>query len=209
MDKENRKKASPEERVERMNSIFDRLILPMIIFTAVVFIGFAVVPKLGSCISCDGAKAEDTPAVSVQGDDFYSLRALLLADEDCMSLFESAGYTIIDNGDSGNVAYRKLDSGVMIIENLRDSNSQLYSAICLTDSQAGTDTTIMLYSDSIFLVLVDVSGEPISALFDSESFTLPPSAIDTQREAVLALVSAETLSDMVAQYKQSTLSVVE
>lgn len=211
MNKDERKKASPEERVERMNSIFDRLILPMIIFTVAVFIGFAVIPKLGSCTDCGGkAPAEETPSVSEQSDEnFYSMRAMLLADEGCLDLFEAAGYTIMDNGESGKVAYRKLDSGVMIIENLRDSNNQPYSAICFKDEQKGTDTTIMLYSSSIFLVIVDTAEGSVSAIFDNDEFICAPSAADAEQEAVLALVDSAALISMTEQYKETTFSVTE
>lgn len=193
-----------------MNSIFDRLILPMIIFTVVVFAGFSIIPKLGSCMSCSGkAPAENTASADVQSDDFYSMRAMLLADDDCLSLLEEAGCTIMDNGESGKVAYRSLDSGVMIIENLRDSNSQPYSAICLKDEQKGTDTTIMLYSSSIFLVLVDTAEDSVSAIFDNDEFICAPSAADAEQEAVLALVSPENLSSMIEQYKEIILSAAE
>lgn len=211
MNKDDRKKASPEERVERMNSIFDRLILPMIIFTVVVFAGFAVIPKLGSCTDCSGKPpAENVPSASEQSDDdFYSMRAILLADEDCLSLFEAAGYTVMDNGESGKVAYRTLDSGVMIIENLRDSNGQPYSAISLKDEQAGTDTTIMLYSSSIFLVLVDTAEGSVSAIFDNDEFICASSSTDAEQEAVLALVNSAELGNMMEQYKEATVSVAE
>lgn len=210
MNKNDKPKVSPEERVERMNGIFDRLILPMILFTIAVFVGFAVIPKLADCASCGGKQpSAEIPSANEQTDsDFYSMRAILLDDEECLSLFEAAGYTLMESGGS-TVAYRQLDSGVMIIENLRDSNGQPYSAICLKDEQKGTDTTIMLYSSSIFLVLVDTADGSVSAIFDNDEFLSAPSAADAEQEAVLALVSSAALSSMTEQYKEATLAVAE
>lgn len=199
-----KEKRDPQERVEHMNSIFDRLVLPMILFTLAVFIIFGVIPKLGGCGGKEEPAAETETASSP-----YDLRKALLDDiAGNQAVFEAAGYTVTEV-DGETVAYRKLDSGVEIFDNLKDSNGYPFSLISYSDEAAGTETDIMLYSEAIFLVVVKSGENQASAIFGDDSFSCPPSGGDADMQEVLGLVSAETLSGMVSEYLASVESVVK
>ena len=187
-----------------MNSIFDRLVLPMILFTLAVFFIFGIIPKLGSCGDKPSPQsAEETAAASP-----YTLREALLSDiVGNRSVFEAAGYTVTEV-DGETVAYRKLDSGMEIFDNLKDSNGYPFSLISRADEAAGTETDIMLYSETIFLVVVKSGENQASAIFGDDSFSCPPSGADADREEVLELIPADVLSGMVSEYLDSVKSVV-
>ena len=205
LSRQEREKRDPQERVDHMNSIFDRLVLPMIIFTLAVFFIFGVIPKLGGCgdKTAEQSEAETTAASP------YTLREALLSDiVGNKSIFEAAGYTVTEV-DGRTVAYRKLDSGVEIFDNMKDSNDYSFSLISRADEASGTETDIMLYSESIFLVVVKSGEDQASAIFSDDSFSCPPSGADADMEEVLALVSADTLSGMVNEYLASVESVVK
>jgi len=206
LNNEDKKKASPEERVDRMNGIFDRLVLPMVLFTIAVFVFFAVIPKLGSC-SC--APEDKEEQISSQ-EDFYSLRSILISDmAGNRSIFEAAGYTVMENGDAGDlIAYRELESGAEIIDNLRDTNGTAYSIIYKTDADTGIETNILIYGKSLFLVMVTAEGQNITAIFYNEDFTADVSSGDSGQSSVLALVTSESMAEMLEEYKASMNSIV-
>lgn len=205
LSKQEKEKRDPQERVEHMNSIFDRLVLPIIIFTLAVFFIFGVIPKLGSC----GSEKNVPPSAEAAESSPYDLRQALLSDMvENQSIFEAAGYTVTEI-EGETVAYRKLESGLEIFDNLKDSNDYSFSLISFSDEADGTETDIMLYSESIFLVVVRKGEDQASAIFDDDSFAYSPSGTDADRTKVLSLVSAETLSGMVDEYLASVESMMK
>ncbi len=205
-------KASPEERVDKMNGIFDRLILPMILFTLAVFVIFGLIPKLGSCSCSPEPDVTEQPAQTDSTQtDFYALRAVLLDDiEEYRALFEAAGYTVMQTDESSMpLAYRQLDSGAEIIDNLYDSGNTCYSVIYRTDADNGIETNIMIYGRSLFLVMITVDGQNTSAVFYSEDFTAAVSPADTAQTDVLSLVTSESLAALLGEYKTSMSQIFE
>ncbi|MBQ9993531.1 MAG: hypothetical protein IJP17_02330 [Clostridia bacterium] len=197
-----KEKKDPAERVERMNGIFDRLVLPMLLFTLAIFLIFGVAPKV---ISCDKQDSSTVTENASQGD-FYASRAALLTDmENNLTRFETAGYILVDDDSTGTVAYKKLDSGTEIMENLCDVNGNIFSAVssARTIGEKDADVTIMVYSGSLFLVSVTVGEETTSAIFGSDMFLPPISGSDEDISAVLALVPSDDLAEMMEEYRQA------
>lgn len=191
--------------MDKMNGIFDRLVLPILLFTAAVFVIFGVVPKLGSC----GQQTAEQELAAQE--DFYALRTVLLSDMDgCRDIFEAAGYTVMESeGSDELIAYRALDSGAEIIDNLHDSSGTAYSVIYRTDPDTGVETNIMIYDKALFLVMIAADGQNTSAVFYDEGFTADASSSDLGQRDVLALVTAESLTSLLEEYKASMLEIVE
>lgn len=205
-------KLSPDERVERMNSIFDRLVLPAILFTVIILIVLGFVTDCNGCNGCTEQDADQNAQQdSNDATDVYALRELLLSDiEGNRDIFESAGYTVMSlDGADEPIAYRELSSGAQIIEGLKDSSDTTYSIIYRTDPDTGTETNLMIYGKSLFLVLVKFDGGSLSAVFYDESFTHDTSGSDSGQQEVIELVSQESLTELLSEYKKSLLSVVE
>ena len=211
MSRQEKEKRDPQERVDRMNSIFDRLVLPMLIFTLALFVAFGVIPKIKTCASAGeqppaASEQQDTPQ-DAQPQSPYARREELLSDfETNAVLFEAAGYVLADN-DGGIVAYRALDSGLEIFENMKDSNGYRVSVLSLEEGERRVVVTV--YSERIFLVTASVGDDSAAAIFGSDSFIADVSASDTDQEDVLRLVGSDVPAQMVAQYLESVAAVGE
>ncbi len=191
-----KQKRDPQERVDNMNSIFDRIVLPMLIFTVVMFVVLGVTQKCSGS-SEDSARHPQADAVQTSP---FDRRERLLDDIDANAdLFEAAGYTLIDNGDT--VAYRKLDSGAEIFENMKDSNG--YRVSIITFEAEGRSIVISVYSENIFLVSVKSETASASAIFDNTAFSEAASPSDRDRAEVLKLAESRELSELLEQYLAS------
>ena len=202
----NKQKRDPDERVAHMNEIFDKYIVPMLLFTLAVVLIFGVaVPLVRSCSDKSGSGREDGGQRDYSSAEFYIRRSLLLdgvaSDTD---IFENAGCMVLDDGNGGKTLYAKLDDSCEIFENVTDPNGNRYSAVTAADSYGeSTDRknlTLMIYSSTLFLAIAEEEDGTYSALFDNESFIYPAS--DTDAHDLLYKVSPAQWSRMLEEYKQ-------
>lgn len=206
-NKSKNKAYDPTEKVERMNRIFDQVVLPAIIFTVIMFIVTAFILKP----SCGVGDAFDE-LVPVENDsqqnlDPYLMREVLLEDlEGNRSIFERGGYTMVETEQSGLVAYCQLDEHTQIFDNVADSSGSHYSAIMY--EKDGLNVTLRIYSDSIFLVETSDGTRTLSAIFRDDEFTTWTSGSDADAGGILTVVSARQLSELVGQYKDKIISLV-
>lgn len=204
--KEKSNKTDPVEKVERMNRIFDQLVLPMIIFTVIMAVISAFIFKPESCVK--GYADDLTPVEDVQPElDPYLMREVLLEDMDRnRSIFEQGGYTIVETEQSGAVAYCVLDDCTQVFDNVADSSGSRYSAVIY--EKDGLSVTIRIYSSTIFLAEVSDGAQLYSAVFRDENFTAWTSSSDAGAEDVLSLVSAQKLAGLLDMYESKILSLV-
>ena len=205
MSENNNRSNDPAVKVERMNRIFDHVVLPMILFTVVMFIVSAVIFRPDSC---SGKKEElSAPAVSQEKLDAFLMREVLLEDmESNRTIFEQGGYTVVETEQSGPVAYLQVDDNTQIFENVADGTGGRYSAVIYEKDELSV--TVRIYSGTIFLVEAAVGDDSESAIFRDEQFCTWTSGGDSDAAMVLEIVSAEKLSDMIDTYKESILSLV-
>lgn len=199
----------PAEKVERMNRVFDHVVLPVIAAVIVLSVITAFILR-PSC----GEKAENgRPAQTDQADiqqklDAYLMREVLLDDmENNRGIFELGGYTVVETEQSGLVAFRQLDEYTQIFENVSDSSGGRYSAVVY--EKDSLSVTVRIYSESIFLVEAANETQSVSAVFRDDRFTTWTSGSEAGAAEVLALVSAEKLAGLTEQYKQNILSLVQ
>jgi len=155
-------KYDPAEKVERMNRVFDQVVLPALIFTVIMFVITAIMLNP----SCRKEKEEISSPTSgsYQNLDAYLMREVLLEDmESNRSIFELGGYTIVETEQSGIVAYCQLDENTQVFDNIADSSGSRYSAI--VSEKEGRSVTIRVYSDTIFLVEIAEGEKKLSAIF--------------------------------------------
>ena len=194
-------------RVERLNGVFDRLLLPMIIFTVALLVAVAFIPRMAqSCAhgSCAGS------AETEQQFDFYEQRKHLHADmADYQSALEEGGYLVMAADEEGNLlAYKQLDSGVEIMDGIVDSHGTPYTALMLTtgEGEAATEITLMVYTRTVMLAIAERGGETRSAVYESDTFAPDPSNSDIT--AVSEWVSSEQLASMLSQYMEDMSAVL-
>ncbi len=215
-------KRDPEQRVAHMNSLFDRYVVPLVLFTLLVFVIFGVVvPAAKGCSS-----RSDNQSTGYSSGEFYVRRSALLDDiEGNREYFESCGYLVMNDDNGGTVAYRKTDAGNEIIDNVTDGNGSGYSAILgrndYGESIEKNNVTIMLYSSNAILVMSEEKDGVHSAVFHDEKFSVvdshpqsvsggDTSASDTaDQEAILELVGSERLLKLLDDYKQSLTDVIK
>lgn len=204
--KDKSKEYDPVEKVERMNHIFDQVVLPILIFTVIMAVISAIIIKPESCVSGyadDLAPVEDTRAEL----DPYLIRQVLLEDmESSRSIFEQGGYTVVESEQSGLVAYCKLDENTRIFDNIADSSGSRYSAVMYESD--GISVTVRVYSETIFLVEATDGDRIASAVFRNDDFSMWTSSSDADAAGVFELISAGQLSGLAEQYKAKILSLV-
>lgn len=204
---EEKKTYDPTEKVERMNRIFDQLVLPIIVFTIVMAVISAVIIKPTSCVESfadDLAPVEDNINSSP---DPYLMREVLLEDmEGNRSIFENGGYIMAETEQSGLVACFQLNESTQFFDNIADSSGSRYSAIVYEVD--GIAVTVRIYSETIILVEASDSTQTVSAVFRNDDFTQWTSASDAEANDVLSVISAQQLSELVEQYKIKILSLV-
>ncbi|MBE6754674.1 MAG: hypothetical protein E7559_10075 [Ruminococcaceae bacterium] len=203
-DEETVRQAS--EKVARLNSIFDRLMLPIIIFTVLVIIGAGLLPK--ACASCSGDTLAEIDSAVLPPQtvfSFYSARAKLLENiAPYREILQGAGYFIMEDEENSEefIAYKQLDSGLEIMENVIDSQGTHYTALMLEqgEGEQKTAVTLMVYTENVMLAVAERGEDTRSAVFDSGIMNM--SASNTDAVAVFEYVSADTLSSMQKQYEQ-------
>ncbi len=205
---DNNKQYDPTEKVERMNRIFDHVVLPIIAFTAVMLVITAVILKPESCAK-DFADTMTPVEDNVSTEpDAYLLREVLLEDMDSnYPIFEQGGYTVVETEQSGLVAHRQIDEHTDVFDNIADSSGNRYSAVMYEDNDVSV--TVRIYSERIFLVETESDDNALSAVFRDDKFSQWTSGSDTDAGSILELISAENLAGLVDQYKQSILSLVD
>lgn len=205
MSENNNRANDAAAKVERMNRIFDHVVLPMILFTVVMLIVSAVIFRPDSC----GGKTEEpsAPAVDHEKLDAFLMREVLLEDmESNRTIFEQGGYTVVETEQSGMVAYRQVDENTQIFENVADGTGGRYSAVMYEKDELSV--TVRIYSGTIFLVEAETENDSESAIFRDEKFSTWTSGSDAYAAQILEIVSAEQLSGMIDTYKESILSLV-
>lgn len=208
--KDKSKEYDPVEKVERMNRIFDQLVLPIIVFSIIMGVVSAVIftPSCGA--GCGGDRPVD-PVTSQTGSqqslDPYLMRQVLLEDmESSRAIFEQGGYTVVESEQSGLVAYCRLDENTQIFENIADSSGGRYSAVMYESDSVSV--TVRVYSGTIFFVEASDSDRMASAVFRDDAFSTWTSGSDADAAGVFELISAGQLSELVEQYKAKILSLV-
>lgn len=205
MSDNNNQISNATEKVERMNRIFDHVVLPMVLFTVVMFVVSALVFKPDSC----GEKKQEpsAPEVSYQNLDAFLMRDVLLENmENNRTIFELGGYTVVETEQSGLVAYRKLDDNTQIFENISDGSGGRYSAVMY--EKDNVSVTVRIYSGTIFLVEAADGERSASAIFRDDRFGTWTSGGDVDAAQVLEIVPAEQLCTMIDRYKENILALV-
>jgi len=196
------------EKVERMNRVFDHVVLPAIAFTVVMFIITAVMLKP----SCGTSKPEqDSEQVGTgvqQKLDAYLVREVLLDDmEKNRGIFEQGGYTVVETEQSGLVAHRQIDENTEVFDNITDGSGNRYSAVMYENDTVSV--TVRIYSERIFLVETKKDNGVLSAVFRDEKFSQWTSGSDADAGSIIELVTSEKLTALVEMYKQNILSLVD
>lgn len=207
--KENYDIENSQAKVDKMNRLFDRLILPIIGFTILVFVAFSIIPNIVK--GCSSERDDGPPSGSqeyLSRLDAYVLRDVLLEDMEAnRPVFEDGGYTVVENDGGNYVAFIELQDGTQIFDNMIDSSGNVYSAVMRTKDDR--KVTVMIYAQTLFLAVVTDKGETSSSIFRSADFSSYPSDSDADAQAVLSLAPAEELTDMVEVYKTTILSLVD
>ena len=205
-DKEKIRSTDPVEKVERMNRIFDQLVLPMIIFTVIMAVVSAFILKPESCVRSFAGDLAPVEDVQSQPDP-YIMREVLLEDMEInRSIFELGGYTVVETEQSGLVAYCQLDEYTQIFDNIADSSGSRCSAVVY--EKDGLSVTLRVYSKTIFLVEASDGVQTLSAVFRDEDFGTWTSSSDADAAGVLSLVPAQQLSGLLDMYEEKILSLV-
>lgn len=201
-----KKDYDPADKVERMNRIFDQVVLPIIIFTIIMAVISAIIIKPESCVS--GYADDLAPVEDVRAElDPYLMREVLLEDMAAnRSIFEQGGYTIVETEQSGLVACCQLDEFTQIFDNVSDGSGSRYSAVMY--EKDGLSVTMRIYSGTIFLVEVSDGQQLLSAIFRDDRFTTWTSGSDADAGALLELISAQQLADLAERYEQKIISLV-
>ena len=205
MSENNNRTNDPAAKVERMNHIFDHVVLPMILFTVVMFVVSAIMFRPDSCTNRNAEQPE--PTVNHQNLDAFLMREVLLDDmESNRTIFELGGYTVVESEQSGLVAYRQLDDNTQIFENIADGSGGRYSAVVYEKDNLAV--MVRIYSRTIFLVEAANGDRAVSAIFRDDRFSTWTSGGDADASSVLELVTADQLCGMIDRYKESILSLV-
>ncbi len=201
-----KKDYDPADKVERMNRIFDQVVLPIIIFTVIMAVISAIIIKPESCVS--GYADDLAPVEDVRTElDPYLMREVLLEDMAAnRSIFEQGGYTIVETEQSGLVAYCQLDECTQIFDNVSDGSGGRYSAVMY--EKDGLSVTVRIYSGTIFLVEASDGQQRLSAIFRDDRFATWTSGSDADAGAIFELISAQQLADLAERYEQKIISLV-
>lgn len=201
-----KKKRDPDERVSHMNEIFDKYVLPLLGFTLAVFIVFGVIaPAVRSCGE-KGQESAEPAGREYSSAEFYIRRSLLLDKlASNTDLFESGGYLLLDREQGGYIAYKQLEGGDEILENVVDPNGNIYSAVMSRDGYGKdkdkSNLTLMIYSGTLFLAIAEEEDGTYSALFKNESFSFETSDSDCRKLA--EKVPASEWSRMLKEYREN------
>lgn len=206
-----RRKRDPEARVAYLNGIFDRLLLPMLIFTVLVILGAVFIPKIASC-DPGGSRTEsaaDAPADVRPAFDLYTARSRMYLDMSAaQAKLEAVGYLVMDDGTGNIVAYKQLDDGLEILEHVKDTEGTPYTALTETTGEGETaaETTLMVYTRNVMLAIVKRGEETRSAVF-TDGFA--PDASDSDCGALLEWCEAEKLESMLARYEADMTAALD
>lgn len=204
MSEKNTGNYDPAEKVERMNRIFDHVVLPIIIFTVVMFVVSAVIFRHDSCVKVPDS-TQSVPNSTAEPD-AYVLREVLLEDmESNRSIFERGGYVTVETDESGWVAYCRLDDSTEVFDGISDG-----SGVCSVVSHVREDLSvkIRIYSENIFLVDVKCGEKSASAVFLDDTFGAWTSGSDAGAAKVLELISAQELTALTDAYENKILSLL-
>ena len=207
MSENNPKTFDPAEKVERMNHIFDHVVLPLVAVVIVLSVITAVMLK-PSCGKGEEPKNPQMQTETMPQPDAYLMRRVLLDDmESNRGIFELGGYTVVETEQSGLVAFLQKDECTQYFENVADSSGGRYSAVVY--DKDGLSVSVRVYSEHAFLVEVSDADRSAAAVFRDDKFTTWTSGGDAGANEVLSVASADLLTGLVEEYKQNILSLVQ
>lgn len=205
LKKQAEKVEQAQDKVDHMNYVFDKLIVPIIAFIVVFIIIVSLLPKDFSCYSCSKKCSEERQAA--ESVDFYNKREVLTSDiAGNRALFEANGWTIRDDLAASAVAAKTLPSGIMIKE-YHDDAFGSYAVVRwereVSASDAGWSAIVMgIYSEDCITVEVYAEGAMYNTVFFNEQFTSWKDGDDFYAGKILSIASRDTLLSVLDQYKE-------
>ena len=205
LKKQAEKLEQEQDKVDHMNYVFDKLIVPIIAFIVVFIIIVSLLPKDFSCYSCSKKCSEERQAA--ESVDFYNKREVLTSDiAGNRALFEANGWTIRDDLAASAVAAKTLPSGIMIKE-YHDDAFGSYAVVRwereVSASDAGWSAIVMgIYSEDCITVEVYAEGAMYNTVFFNEQFTSWKDGDDFYAGKILSIASRDTLLSVLDQYKE-------
>ena len=204
-----------QDKVDRMNYVFDKLIVPMLAFIVVFIVAVSLLPKDFNCYSCAKDCSEscaEKEKIEAQID-FYNRRNALTSNiEGNRSVFESNGWEVRDDLDVNPVAVKTLESGVVIKEYY---DAQYYNRAILrcerevSESDTGWNTIVMgIYAENCITVDVYAGGALYSTLFTNEEFTAWTRGDDFDAGRILSLATRTKLTELLDEYKKCLLPII-
>lgn len=213
--KEREKVEKAQEKVDRMNYVFDKLIVPMLAFVVLFIVVVSLLPKDFSCYSCAKSCSHDCAEQKKAEDsaDFYKKRNALTSNiNGNRAKFEANGWEVRDDLDVNPVAVKTLESGVTIKEYY---DAVYYNRAILrcerevSESDTGWSTIVLgIYSESCITVDVYAGGALYSTLFTNEEFTAWTSGDDFEAGRILSLTTREKLKSLLDEYKKCLLPII-
>lgn len=200
-----------DDKVRRMNHVFDKMIIPMAAFTVALLIVVAFTGQ--SCMnSCTKKLTENPSEKQTEKEDvrFYQNRNMIMIniDENSDKLNQS-GFVVSDEYDENLTARKIYDANTYSIDYC--NNGQCKGILRQNmDEESPYDSVVLgIYSEQLITVDVSVEGLLYSAAFTDEGFVVPsPNKIDTA-ERILEIVSREKLIELLDMYKRAWLPIFE
>lgn len=198
------------ERVDRMNHIFDKLILPIIGFTVAIFILFAVFGgAYESCSSAPAGMASSTPptTAAVESQSFYAKRAIVMSRiESNRETLEAFGYEVSDQYGCGLTARWQYSPSTYSIDYFNDG--KVYAIIrhdAGENAEAFDYIAMGIYTERMITVEIGAGEECCSVVFTDEAFaSVSPGSDEAETDRVLALATREMLISLLEMYKANT-----
>lgn len=212
--KEKEKKAV--DKVQRMNGIFDKLILPMIAFSLIVFAVFGIIPAVSE--SCEsGGSGGASPDYSINtgssDDEFYAARKVLMSDmEGNRTLLEQNGYELSNDYGANLTARRQYDDNTYAVEYCED----MFGCFAIVryipgegETAAYSSISLVVYSGTLISVEVASAEGTLSAVFTDEAFEGYSEQNAEQAQKILAAVTKEKLCILLEIYKTNLRPVLD
>ncbi len=193
------------QKVERMNAMFDKAIIPVLFIAALAVFLFGALPKLIRHLEKDEVAPQEGEAVVGYADELnlYEKRSQFMDTlEENMGKAEAAGYSRMPEEFGVNCILKQYDENTIVAHFYDGSTS--YGKVITEGLADCAKVEIRAYTANRSTVIVTLDdGESLSAKFSSTAFTADETLTDTDtndRLAVLGYVSSEELSAIRAIY---------
>lgn len=196
------------EKVEKMNALFDKMVLPVLLIAALAVFFFGALPKLKRCVSDETVQPQETAVVTqsdVSGSDgqeepneLYARRNAFLSDMKAhREEIEAKGYTFIEAVEGLDSIRIRPDEDTTIYEFC--DNGKCYGQIRTTEFEVFEEAAVTVMGSShINVVLTLADGEKLYAVFENESFL--PEGSDDDQQMILAYLTSEELTGIKQRY---------